>query len=467
MKVRRKSGSEERRILTGMIVSTSVVGRIASHWDDKEGLFKNKWANLIGGWCITFFEEYGNAPGADIEGIFEAWASNGQDEEEEKLVGKFLESLSTEYEQLAAGTNDDYIVDLAGKHFNKVRYQRLADALQGDIDLGHIEDAEKRVDSFGRVEIGAGSGVDVCGDEEAWRDAFESHTEPLITYPGALGQFFEFYLEREGFIAFMGPEKRGKSWWMLDIAWMAMRQSRRVAFFEVGDMSQRQVLRRLGARAARCPYSPLARHYPMKVKYPKKITRSPDELLAVVDIEERVYKEQLDWKKAYKAIHKYQTKKSLFKLSVHPNDSLSAKGMLGILQGWEREGWVPDVLVVDYADILAPINGKAETRDQINGTWKALRSISQRLHCLVVTATQADAASYGSPLLGRRNFSEDKRKFAHVTGMVGLNATEEEKEHEIMRLNWIVLREGEFVETKCVHVASCLKLGRPVVHSTF
>ena len=40
---------------------------------------------------------------------------------------------------------------------------------------------------------------------------------------------------------------------------------------------------------------------------------------------------------------------------------------------------------------------------------------------LVVTATQADANSYDRTSLKMSNFSEDKRKLAHVTAMYGLN----------------------------------------------
>ena len=157
----------------------------------------------------------------------------------------------------------------------------------------------------------------------------------------------------------------------------------------------------------------------------------------------------------------------MLRLSCHPNSSLTVGGIRAILQNWERTGWVPDVIVIDYADILAPPHGIADTRDQINSTWKQLRALSQSTHSLVVTATQADAASYNTNTIGRANFSEDKRKLAHVTGLVGLNANSDEKECGILRLNWIVLRESAFTETQCVHVAGCLEIGNPAVKSTF
>ena len=65
------------------------------------------------------------------------------------------------------------------------------------------------------------------------------------------------------------------------------------------------------------------------------------------------------------------------------------------------------------------------------------------------------------------NFSEDKRKHAHVTGTVGLNQTKEESKIGIMRLNWIVAREMRFNSHKCCHVAGCLDIANPAIKSTF
>jgi hypothetical protein len=65
------------------------------------------------------------------------------------------------------------------------------------------------------------------------------------------------------------------------------------------------------------------------------------------------------------------------------------------------------------------------------------------------------------------NFTDDKRKRAHVTGSVGLNATREEKEMGITRLNWIVLRESQSIIEKCCCCCGCLALANPCMLSTF
>jgi hypothetical protein len=69
--------------------------------------------------------------------------------------------------------------------------------------------------------------------------------------------------------------------------------------------------------------------------------------------------------------------------------------------------------------------------------------------------------------MNRSNFSEDKRKNAHVTGMVGLNQTPDENEMEVMRLNWIVRRGARFTNSECCYLAGCLAIGNPAIRSCF
>jgi hypothetical protein len=164
---------------------------------------------------------------------------------------------------------------------------------------------------------------------------------------------------------------------------------------------------------------------------------------------------------------KIKSKKSYFKLSCHSNSTLSVRKIRSILADWEREDWVPDVIVIDYADILDMTYPGKEGRECINETWKQLRGISQDYHCLLVTATQANAAAYETKTLSQSNFSEDKRKIAHVTGMVGINFQEKEQDIDTVRLNWIVLRESKFNTKQCVHVARCLSIANPTVKSCF
>jgi hypothetical protein len=129
------------------------------------------------------------------------------------------------------------------------------------------------------------------------------------------------------------------------------------------------------------------------------------------------------------------------------------------------DNFIPDVIIIDYADNLAPENAREEPRHQVNRTWKMLRGLSQERHCLVVTATQAAGRSYKKNSVEMEDYSEDKRKYAHVTACFGLNQTPEEKRAGLMRIGPIVMREDEFFAEEEVYIGQALRLGRPLLFS--
>jgi hypothetical protein len=468
VKTERFDGSQEREILTAMIVHKEFLAIAADKWTSK-GLLGSPWSNIVAGWCVNYFKKYAKAPKSKIQSLFMSWEADGSNPEAAKMIDRYLADLSNAYDKHRKKIALPFLVDNASKYFQKIAMKRLLTEMSADLDLNRVSKATARFNAFQPIEIGSTAPVDFFQDRNAIKDAFSEQRESLVKYPGALGKFFGDELERDAFISFLAPEKRGKSWWLQDIAWNGAIQRKRVAFFEAGDMSKRQRLRRFGIRAAKRPLKPTEPGKPIRLP----VSMGSNENRAWIDeYKELHFKEGLDWETAWNAIQKQKELKvrsnsPYLRLSCHPNSSLSVASMRNIIQGWERENWIPDIVVVDYADILAPPAGfQGEARDGINATWKELRRMSQELHCLVVTATQANAASYAAEKLGMGNFSEDKRKLAHVTGMIGINQVEEEKTQQIQRLNWLVLREDEFSISRCVYVGQCLSLANPAVVST-
>ena len=64
-------------------------------------------------------------------------------------------------------------------------------------------------------------------------------------------------------------------------------------------------------------------------------------------------------------------------------------------------------------------------------------------------------------------FKKDKRKYAHVTACYGLNQDPKDREKRlgIMRINEIVIREGDFSNAHEVTILQNLKRGRPFLSS--
>lgn len=462
MQIKKKNSDDERRILIGMIVNTTVLGRMSSKWQDR--MFRSRWANIIAQWCLKYYKKYDKPPMQQIESLYETWAEKSKDETVVTLVEKFLYSISDEYEDLKEEINPEYVIDLAGKYLNKVKLERLVEQIEEDIEQGHSDKSIEHVTAFNRVEMGVGAGINVMQDIEVIRQAFAVTAEPIIKYPSKLGEFFANDLLPSCFISFMGKAGVGKSWWLMDIAYRAALQRKRVAYFEVGDMGQTPTMLRLIKRAAGRPLTSGDYEYPLSID--RKPKKKP-----YIEFESKSVKGDISWRDAVRNFRRIMKKRikskdSYLKLSCHYNSTLSVMGLESILNEWILDGWIPDVVIIDYADILLMEYADKEGRDCINETWKRLRALSQKFHVLLVTATQGDAGSYDKKMIGMGNFSEDRRKIDSVTGMIGINQTDKwEEEVGLYRLNWIKRREAKRWSRRCVHVASCLDIANPCVKS--
>jgi hypothetical protein len=507
----------ERRIVTGLIVSTEYIHQIRKNWNTE--FLGSKTAKQIANWCIEFYDEYHTAPGKEIESIYFR-KSKGLKDPEVKDIEAILESLSGEYERQEK-FNVDYLLDQTKQYLDERAIRDFIDDVKASLESGNITEAKKSAYGFKpAVDLDAKE-LDLSKDEILLRleKAFATTSQPVVRYPRQLGEMLNSQLVRGGFIAFMGPEKRGKTWILLDIARRASEQKANVAFFQAGDMSEEQWLMRMSILQA--GKSNLEK-YSGKMYEPvrdciknqldtcdlkeRESSFGPFEGKGEQYLREQITREELieaakdnrDYKPCYNC-DKYwkqklgavwlqlidtghplsigEAKKVMknffidrgrnFKLSTHTSGSLTVSEMNSILDLWERrDGFVPDIILVDFADILAS-EFKGEFRHQENDKWMKLRGLSQKRHALVITATWTDSASYTKDTLSLDNFSEDKRKYGHVTAMYGLNQDPKgrEKKLGIMRINQIVVREDAFNSLNEVHVLQNLSRGQPCLSS--
>lgn len=455
MKSTKYDGRDLRRVLVGMVTDRTVCARIAARWEPP-GLFDSQHANLIGQWCVRHLAKYGRPLASEIEGIFEQWASKpNANESAVKRVERFLADMSDERDAQGDPPPADYVLDCADRYFNSVRIRAEIEKVEDHLDRGETRQAHETMTGSARVELGTGSLVKPAEDYDVWRAAFDRDEQrQLVSYPDRLDRFLGKAMVRDSLVAFMGPDKSGKSFWLLDLAFRGIRARCRVGFFEVGDMGQAVVMLRLGMRASRRP------RHGGTVKVPIGVTWEGE-----VETKSVRHDGTLTAAEAFKAFQKTARGKDVFRLSCHPNSSISVAGIGSIVRDWEREDWTPDIVVIDYADILAAPSGYREVNDQIDQTWKELRRLSQELHCLVATATQSSALAYRGGTLGRRHFSGRKTKLAHVNGMIGINVTDDDKAKGLTRLNWVVKRDGAYREAVSMPVAGSLRIANPAIRS--
>lgn len=448
--------ADVRKILTGMITDRTVVARIASQWQPV-GLFSASWANIVGTLAVDHFKKFGVPPARLMPSIFEDWAkSTVQPEQEVAAVEQFLVAIDNDHHEECA----DYLIDLAGKHFNKVAMERMIEAVSADLKHYEVDAADERLQKHRKINLGVGSFTEPLTDPENWISAF-SHERmtPLFSYRGPLADFVGDAFQRGRLFAFMAPDKTGKTAYLIDAAYLGLRAGCRVAFFDTGDGIEAQFRQRLGQRACQMPL------YPGTYKIPIGVGATWGDELEHREVE----LQGLDGITAFRAVRDVSRSERSLRTAFHGADSLSATDLDTILAEWDRsQDWRPDIVIVDYADILAPPSGVKDELSQIDATWKTLHRIAQQRHCLVLTATQASALAYtmsDTGLLSKKHFSGRKTKLAHVDGMLGINVTSDEKERGMARINWIVRRAAAYNERHFCRVAGSMAIQCPTMLS--
>ena len=510
----------ERLLVIGAITSDDFLDKIAPLY--KEELIESVSARYLCNWCIQYYGRFNKAPYADIENIYFEKLQNGLDTDIAEGIEAILADLSEDFS--SKEYNVQYLIESAENRLKLRQIDLLRQQLEVHLEKNDYASAFSLVQEF-HLPASNEDAADLLFSEttslDAVERAFATTSECLVQYPKQLGAFWNSQFIRGGFVAFLAPEKRGKSFLLMDIARRAVRQKRRVAFFQAGDMSEANQLRRFcinltkksdkekycaphwqpvrdcmlnqldecTERERQCSFGVFPGMTKEKIR--KEITYTELEEAAATNPEyepcwnckrytwdkigavwlQKVPKtdplEVWEAKAAFKK-HFIDTPAPLM-LSTHANGTLSVNNIYQKLALWEKkQQFKPDVIIIDYADLLIADRHMDERAKQ-NDIWKALRKLSQEKNCLVITVTQADAASYETNTLRLKNFSEDKRKYAHVTAMYGLNQDKDgrEKKLGILRINELILREDDFDINRFVYVLQNLRRGMPCITSYF
>ena len=451
MKVSKYSGSEIRKILVGMATDRTVCARISGQWASG-GLFDSEWANLVGGLMVDYFRRYGSPPNGQMTSLFEAWArESAADEKHVDLVEHFLHYLNDTRQD----ESPDYVLDLAGRYFNKVSLERELVAAGEDLKGWRVEEAQTRLERIRKVNLGKGSFVEPGSDLEFWLESAEENQRPLVRYREALGDFIGDGFLRGTFFSFMGPDKSGKTRWLLDLVYRSLRNRQRVAYFELGDGTRQDFSLRMRCRVLRQPKKGLDCLLP--VGWKDEVPQCDEQYLDAADPTQAA----LEFAKLIKD-------PASLRLVCHPSGTATVADIDSTLAEWDSEGWRPTVVILDYADILAPPKGVKDKLEQIDENWVQLRRISQSRYCLLVTATQTASSAYArdGKLLTKEDFGGRKTKLAHVNGMLGINVWSEDKKLGVTRINWVVRRGDAQSDMAYCCAAGCSALEDPASIST-
>lgn len=445
--------SEERRILSYMITSTHFLKKIKDI--AKPNLFQSSFSRTVAQWIWEYYDYTKEAPEKSIEDIYLKKEKEIRSEEEKELIFKFLQKLNTDWQKMQI-KNVEYTTKNALDYFKLRSLEQLQYNLEDCVKNHDAGLGEKLISEYRRVEHIFGKGVDLLRDRSAIAQAFNKESEYLFSYPGQLGECISPFM-RGDFFAIMGAMKRGKTHYLWYTAYRALMIGFKVLFISL-EMNEQQMLRRMWQTMVGQP----VKNQPIKMPY--FCEGGKRELLKIEQKTKQIRAIDLSKIAEKQKFYRKSLRTGELKLINYPSYGVSVKDIEQELANLEYyENYIPDVLVIDYADILRPINERVDYRHQLDTTWKALRGIAQEKSILVVTGSQTGRQGMKRDV-DATDVAEDVRKLAHVTKMISLNQNELEKEDGVMRIKVVVQREGKQFGDQII-VLQCYDIGRPYIDS--
>ena len=444
----------ERDLIIGLIVSEKFCREICPILNPR--LLEIEYTRIVAGWIKDFYSNFKKAPQKDILKIYRAHCDEIPDEDLQDNILSFIEKVCRDYDDIK-NFNDEYMLQQAVLYLKGRSLKNLSEDIDSFLSTGNIEKAESRIIKYKSVEKNSGKAVSLLHNKEAIINSFTQDDDLLFRFPGAYGSVVGD-VHREDFISYLAPMKRGKSFILIDAGVTAVQKGLKVVHVSL-EMSESQMLKRYWTALS------------------GQLNKSKDDISYSFFEKNDGGKFEIKYKTISRkavSISEVENKQNSFKRLFRGGD---IRVLVAPAYGWtvekleseldilvQQENYIPDVIIVDYADIMAP-SEKSDYRNQLDGIWKRLRGLAQKRKAVVFTASQSGRASINKNV-DSKDIAEDIRKLAHITSMVSLNQTPTEKKDGILRLKQLAVREGEseFREAICTQ---CLSIGRIVTDSHF
>lgn len=445
---------QEKDLLVGLITSDRFCQDIIPVLTPR--LLQVDYSKIIASWIKDYFQKFNSAPGKDILKVFRSKCSELNDEDLQENILSFIENLNDNYEKLVP-SNVDYAIAQSIQYLKKLSLKNLAEEIEGGLATDEVEKAENFLTKYKHVERSGSPSISILHDSERVATAFVNEATLLFEFPGAYGKVIG-KVHRGDFISFLSPMKRGKTWHLMNAAVEGMINGCKVVFVSL-EMTEDEMLKRFWTALSGQVQEDI-----VDIDYP--------------------YFEEIDTesKKRFIVKHKSINRKAVSVAEIKKKQKSMSRMFRGgdvrliAGAGWSPEkldfeieklvqsGFIPDEIVVDYADLLVS-KDKTDYRNQLDGIWKFLRNMSLKRSCATFTASQSNREGFSTDL-SESSVAEDVRKIAHVTCMVGLNQSKNEKKQQIMRLSQLAIR-GQSPEMRDAVCLQCYSVGKPVIDSHF
>lgn len=503
----------EQRILIALLVSDRFCQEMLPVINPQ--YLQLEYGKVLFRWIKDYHDKFQEAPKKTIQNIYEVEKDNIRDQSVADMMREFLVVLSQKYEQ-EDDLNIEWEIDQAIKYLRERSMLVTAELVQSAIVSGKVDQAEEYMAGYRKVRKSLSAWVDPFTAQFAekvynakfMKENDRERADFLFRFPGILGQFLGPF-DIGWLVTWMGPLKRGKTWFLWECALQAIYAGHRVVFISLemkdigiasraykrllamsevagtflypvwdcfynqdGSCNRRErvnTIRLLLSDGTKPKYDRADRYYrPCSVCRGANIkkeqyTYSPETWY------EDVSREQITLPRMVEGARGFKTQwGDKLRLISHPRFAANLSDINHDLDDLEYiDDYVPKVIIIDYANILAPEDDKGQDSEQavIDTTWKGLGKLCGQRNALVITANHSTRDTLEKKNVKAKDTGRDIRIGQHVDMMPTLNQTAKEKREGVMRIGIAAHRWRDFDEDAHVRVLQQLELGQPAMDS--
>lgn len=144
-------------------------------------------------------------------------------------------------------------------------------------------------------------------------------------------------------------------------------------------------------------------------------------------------------------------KAGVLKIHDYPTGTFTPLQLRRLLARYAAMGVRFDMVVVDYADIMAPDKHSDTPRENSRLIYIGLRAIAQEFNCAVLSATQTNREGFKAAVGKMEHVSDDINKARTVDLLIAINADEDDRRAHRAKLHIIASRNqdnGEPIKVK-------------------
>jgi len=424
-----------------------VVGQV------RQDYFTSASGRMIFNCCVDYFSVEKKSPKYHFQDEL-AFKLEDKDDQTKELVSVHVKKL-----QVAHTAKKEYVLNRLNDFIREREWESAVIDMADRVVKGDIPSIEQiALQTLKKGIHKQDKGLDYLYDLNGIYMRGEVPEYRCQTGIGALDQLIGG-LQGKQLVLIAGGYKGGKTWAMQHMAMSIMQQGLNVCFFS-HECTQEELEDRFDMMVARCGNGKGKKKIGETVSY-SVYDNHNDEVIQKTEIVKSLYNKNRI-KSARLAMRRLGGNIVIKK---YPMGTCTVEEMERYMNYIEKfHGFIPDVVITDYVEIMDISSYGTEERHQINETYIKLKGMADERDIVVITGTQVTADALEKTKIKRKDVANDKRKVGNVDFLFALSSNEDMDKAGMKKLTVVASRSSGSQGTTCT-ISHCLDIGQFCIDS--